>query len=472
MSLDLSTQTVDDTGPSRAPAAARRRRRADRRHGRRSTRPAASPSRSSSATARPGLGAAGGPRGRAAERPRVATRRRAAPAELGIHIVVAGRHRQARRLRRHPGRARLRRRRGGLHGRRPAGPAGARRVGLSAAPADAVDDVRSRVHWVSQHPAAAAPSANSSNWCSRRSGRWDSHRARLSGVTCMQGYGIVFGVLAGAAGRPGRRQGLGALQARRRPLDRSAARPAVAALHPRPQLPRRRAGRPGDRGARERARRLDPGALELHLVLGNLYREKGQVGRAIQEHQALLQRPRLNAIEHANVLLCLGLDYRRGGFVDRAVRRVLRCPEARPEQRAGAGQPREAAGRPAPVAGGLRHAAAPGADRRAARPAEVAADPRVSRKRTRAAGAKEGRLDDAIRRFEAAIDLDRGVMPAYLHLGDAQAQQGDLARPRSRPGNAPSTVAPDRAYLALDRLEQAYATTRRRPSASPSSAGG
>jgi lipopolysaccharide biosynthesis regulator YciM len=69
----------------------------------------------------------------------------------------------------------------------------------------------------------------------------------------------------------------------------------------------------------EKASTVDPGALELRLVLGNLYREKGQVGRAISEHQALLQRPRLNRLEHANVLLCLGLDYRRGGFVDRAV---------------------------------------------------------------------------------------------------------------------------------------------------------
>src|SRR5262245_15532477 len=71
--------------------------------------------------------------------------------------------------------------------------------------------------------------------------------------------------------------------------------------------------------ALEKASALDPGAFELRLVLGNLYREKGQVGRAINEHQTLLQRPRLNRIEHANVLLCLGLDYRRGGFVDRAV---------------------------------------------------------------------------------------------------------------------------------------------------------
>src|SRR5437763_3750013 len=59
--------------------------------------------------------------------------------------------------------------------------------------------------------------------------------------------------------------------------------------------------------------------LEIQLILGNLYREKGQVGRAIQEHQALLQRPKLRKLEHANVLLCLGLDYRSGGFVDRAI---------------------------------------------------------------------------------------------------------------------------------------------------------
>ena len=63
---------------------------------------------------------------------------------------------------------------------------------------------------------------------------------------------------------------------------------------------------------------LDADALEIHLILGNLYREKGQVSRAIQIHQGLLQRLRLTTLEHAYVLLCLGLDFRRGGFVDRA----------------------------------------------------------------------------------------------------------------------------------------------------------
>src|SRR5512143_1738910 len=60
-------------------------------------------------------------------------------------------------------------------------------------------------------------------------------------------------------------------------------------------------------------------ALEIDMILGNLYREKGQVGRAIQIHQALLQRPKLTSLEHAYVLLCLGLDFKRAGFVDRAL---------------------------------------------------------------------------------------------------------------------------------------------------------
>jgi lipopolysaccharide biosynthesis regulator YciM len=63
----------------------------------------------------------------------------------------------------------------------------------------------------------------------------------------------------------------------------------------------------------------DTDALEIQMILGNLYRQKGQVGRAVNVHQTLLQRPDLTTLEHAYVLLCLGLDFRHGGFVDRAL---------------------------------------------------------------------------------------------------------------------------------------------------------
>src|SRR5207244_7008287 len=104
----------------------------------------------------------------------------------------------------------------------------------------------------------------------------------------------------------------------RRPVVRSPARARVAALHPRAEFPRRNQIDLAI-DALGRAASLDPNALEVHMILGNLYREKGQVGKAITVHQALLQRPKLSKLEHAYVLLCLGLDYKRGGFVDRAL---------------------------------------------------------------------------------------------------------------------------------------------------------
>ena len=58
---------------------------------------------------------------------------------------------------------------------------------------------------------------------------------------------------------------------------------------------------------------------ETHMILGNLYRERGQVGRAIQVHQQLLQRSRLSKLELGYVQLCLALDFKRGGFVGRAL---------------------------------------------------------------------------------------------------------------------------------------------------------
>jgi lipopolysaccharide assembly protein B len=205
----------------------------------------------------------------------------------------------------------------------------------------------------------------------------------------------------------------------------------------------------------EKAARLDPGALELRLVLGNLYREKGQVGRAIQEHQSLLQRPRLNRVEHANVLLCLGLDYRRGGFVDRAVSafsEVLKLDPANEAALINLEKLQED-----------QHQWQEAYVTRK-RLAQIAGPPDQPKSQLILAflenelglqALKEGRLSDAARRFEAAIDLDSRATPAYLHLGDARAQQGDLADAISI-WERSIDVSPDRAYLTLDRLEDAY----------------
>jgi len=207
----------------------------------------------------------------------------------------------------------------------------------------------------------------------------------------------------------------------------------------------------------EKAARLDPGALELRLVLGNLYREKGQVGRAIQEHSALLQRPRLNKFEHANVQLCLGLDYRRGGFVDRAVASfsdVLKLDPANEAALVNLEKLHED-----------QHQWQEAYVTRQ-RLAQLAGPPDQPKSQLILAflenelglqALKEQRTADAVRRFEAAIDLDPGVIPAYLHLGDARVQQDDLVGAIDTWERA-IDVSLDRGYLALDRLERAYVT--------------
>ncbi|MEO8459935.1 MAG: lipopolysaccharide assembly protein LapB, partial [Dokdonella sp.] len=58
--------------------------------------------------------------------------------------------------------------------------------------------------------------------------------------------------------------------------------------------------------------------IETHLALGNLFRRRGEVDRAIRVHQHLIARPNLNEAEKTVALLELGEDYMRAGLLDRA----------------------------------------------------------------------------------------------------------------------------------------------------------
>ena len=202
---------------------------------------------------------------------------------------------------------------------------------------------------------------------------------------------------------------------------------------------------------------LDRDALEIHLILGNLYREKGQVSKAIQIHQGLLQRPRLTRLEHANVLLCLGLDFRRGGFVDRAFEAFSEVVRLDPQNKYALLNleklhEEQHEWREAQV---IRQ-----------RMAEAAADTEKPHDQAILAflenelglqAVRDQHPDNAVRHFEAAIDLDKQTVPAYLNLGDVRISQGDT-RAAIEVWEKLLRVAPERAYLAFSRLESAYAT--------------
>jgi len=201
-----------------------------------------------------------------------------------------------------------------------------------------------------------------------------------------------------------------------------------------------------------RAASLDGDALEVHMILGNLYREKGQVGKAITVHQGLLQRPRLTRLEHAHVLLCLGLDYKRGGFVDRALEaftEVLRLDPKNEYALVNLQKLHEEQHQWTEAYDTRRRLSA------LAKSDEPSQNQAILAFLDNEIGLEAMRRKDyaeAIRRFDAAIDLDARAVPAYLNLGDVRVAQGN-DHEAAAIWEKLVDVAPDRAYLAFDRLE-------------------
>ncbi|MCX6551415.1 MAG: tetratricopeptide repeat protein, partial [Acidobacteria bacterium] len=210
------------------------------------------------------------------------------------------------------------------------------------------------------------------------------------------------------------------------------------------------------------ASRFQPEALEIEMILGNLYREKGQVGRAITIHQGLLQRPKLTRLEHAYVLLCLGLDYKRGGFVDRALEafnEVLGLDTDNPyalvnlqklyEEQHQWQEAHDVRQRLVAQSGA--------ADEPRNRQILAFIETEMGRERI-----KQLDYAGAAARFESALALDGRTVPAYLTLGDVRLHEGNLAA-AAEAWEQVAQVAPERAYLAFDRLESLYARQHQSP---------
>ncbi|RME34243.1 MAG: lipopolysaccharide assembly protein LapB [Gammaproteobacteria bacterium] len=67
-----------------------------------------------------------------------------------------------------------------------------------------------------------------------------------------------------------------------------------------------------------RALEVDSDTVETHLALGNLFRRRGEVDRAIRIHQNIMARPSLKPDQRYQALLELAQDYQRSGLLDRA----------------------------------------------------------------------------------------------------------------------------------------------------------
>ena len=66
--------------------------------------------------------------------------------------------------------------------------------------------------------------------------------------------------------------------------------------------------------------RLRSEAADVYMALGEMFRSKGEIGRAVRIHQNILARPDVAKDLHLQARLALGKDFQTGGLLDRALR--------------------------------------------------------------------------------------------------------------------------------------------------------
>jgi lipopolysaccharide biosynthesis regulator YciM len=64
--------------------------------------------------------------------------------------------------------------------------------------------------------------------------------------------------------------------------------------------------------------KVDPETIELHFALGNLFRRRGEIDRAIRMHSSLVNRADLAESDRLHAFFELGQDYLKTGLLDRA----------------------------------------------------------------------------------------------------------------------------------------------------------
>jgi len=65
--------------------------------------------------------------------------------------------------------------------------------------------------------------------------------------------------------------------------------------------------------------RLRSEAADVYMALGEMFRSRGEIGRAVRIHQNLLARPDLHKSIHLQAHVALAIDFQTGGLLDRAL---------------------------------------------------------------------------------------------------------------------------------------------------------
>lgn len=167
--------------------------------------------------------------------------------------------------------------------------------------------------------------------------------------------------------------------------------------------------------------KLDPETADMHFALGNLFRRRGEIERAIRVHQNLLARPDLPAEQQAQAKYELGMDYLKAGLLDRAeetFNQLVDTPYSVQARRAllEIFQREKEWRRAIDAARGLQESGAGARQKEIAQfYCELAQDALVHL-----------HTDDALALLDKAVHTDRKNVRATLLTGDAQLAKGDV----------------------------------------------
>ncbi len=195
---------------------------------------------------------------------------------------------------------------------------------------------------------------------------------------------------------------------------------------------------------------------EAWLALARLYRLRGEIGRAIRIHQNLLLKPGLDPTLKRHAQRGLAADFRRGGFLQRAI--------AAYEELLAANR-NDVEALSALVA---LHADARGFERALELEKRLArlekrdgrAEQAALRVREAEAAHAEGRTEDALRALKKALKRDPKNADAWLQLGTLEAELGRSKRALAAWAKV-AELDPASAAAAYPRLESAYAALDR-----------
>jgi lipopolysaccharide biosynthesis regulator YciM len=190
-------------------------------------------------------------------------------------------------------------------------------------------------------------------------------------------------------------------------------------------------------------------APEIYITLGNLYREKGLVQKAIQIHQGVLHRSDIPRQEKLQALYCLGLDFKKGGLVDRALatfKDLIREDPANVHAMMVLGKLYEE----------LKNwDAAYHTIEKTSRTKEERLELSFLKNEMGLDLLRADKLKEAQKRFQEAVQLNQDFFPARIYLGDIQMKQGKTAA-AVKLWEAFAEGYKKKAHLVFGRIETGY----------------